>query len=113
MSKNNGDLWWSTTGATSWTIAAAPPAGNWLSGLTYGLGKYIAVGFGGEIDTSTDASDWGGATILLPGVDLKAITFGGNKFIIVGQSGKTYWSDSGAPLPCLSLCVVVWHFYLA
>ena len=87
--------WQYTSGGSgSWTSETSGVS-NDLCGVTYGNNKYIAVGSGGAILSSSDGSTWtseaSGGTELLNGV-----TYANNKFIAVGESGVIISSSDGS-----------------
>ncbi|MBR3490193.1 MAG: hypothetical protein IKH36_01760 [Bacilli bacterium] len=61
--------------------------------IAYGNGKYVAVGKGGAIYSSTDKENWTAETSNVS-EDLLGIAYGNNKFVVVGNSG-TIISSSG------------------
>lgn len=87
----NGDVW---------TERKAPEAVGTLRAVTYGLGKFVAIGSLGVVATSTDGKQWGSYD---PGMGLlkgaRRIAFGkiGNSssFVIVGDNGLRAFSDDG------------------
>lgn len=73
--------------ATTWSILPNPP--NYLSGITYGAGQFVAVGREGEILTSSDGSSW--ASQAAPQLNtsetpyLISVIYGGNQFVATGN----------------------------
>jgi hypothetical protein len=71
-------------------------AGYTISGITYGNGKFVAVGEESRIFISTDGTNW---TIQSSGTgsikNLLAITFGNGKFVAVGRDGAGMVSSDG------------------
>jgi hypothetical protein len=69
---------------TTWTLRV--PGSNDLHGVTYGNGRFVAVGSGGTILTSPDGVKWtrrtSGTNNLLYGV-----TYGNGLFVAVGDRG--------------------------
>ncbi|MEW6159493.1 MAG: Calx-beta domain-containing protein, partial [Verrucomicrobiota bacterium] len=65
-----------------------------LYGITYGLSKFIAVGAGGTILTSTDQQSWAAVSSGTTN-DLESVTFGNNLFVAVGKKGTILSSSDG------------------
>ena len=70
------------------------PQGNNLTGVTFGNGIFVAVGFGGTILTSPDSVTW---TTRVSGTitNLSGVTYGNNIFVAVGASGTILTSADG------------------
>jgi hypothetical protein len=91
---NSGAVTMSTDGST-WT--KQPNAEMDIRGVTYGNGKFVAVGStgtAGAAATSSNGSSWSKTT--LPGDDLFAVTFGGGRFVAAGVNGRRGTSLDGA-----------------
>jgi len=77
----------------TWTSAISRTANN-LAAITFGNGLFVATGFRGTIQTSTDGDVWvtrpTGTTRALRGV-----AFGGGQFVTVGNLGTIFISDDG------------------
>jgi hypothetical protein len=58
----------------------------YLSGLTFGGGKFVACGYGGIIQTSTNGIDWT-PDIHPVNAWLNAVAFAGGTYVAVGESG--------------------------
>ena len=80
----NGVHWVSCTGGED----------NWMNGVAYGAGVYVAVGSGGTILTSTNAEHWN-AQISGTTAGLYGIAFGLGQFIVVGDGGTMLSSTNG------------------
>ena len=77
-----------------WHVASTQlPSVNW-SCLTYGNGKYVAVGSSGIQAFSTDGTNWTYATIQVTG-DWKGVAYGNGKYVAVGSSGIQAFSTDG------------------
>ena len=65
-----------------------------LEGITYGSGKYVAVGWNGTILTSPDVTTWTQETsgTINP---LYGITYGNGKYVAIGYSGTILTSSDG------------------
>ena len=69
---------------TTWTRRTRTSQGNWLFGVAYGDGLFVAVGDRGIILTSPDGVDW---TAQTSGTDhdLNGVTYGDGLFVAVGD----------------------------
>ncbi len=69
--------------------------GNNLSGITYGNGIFVAVGYSGTILTSPDGVTW---TPKTSGTDygLQGVAYGNSTFVAVGEFGTIITSPDGA-----------------
>jgi len=70
------------------------PTQTLLNAVTYGQGKFIAVGASGTILSSTDGITWVNRTIT-GAQELRGVTYGNNLFIAVGAGGVTRYSTDG------------------
>jgi M6 family metalloprotease-like protein len=82
----------------SWSTAPIAKT-EWLESVTYGLGRFVAVGEAGLIMSSTDGQNWSSAQPITK-KHLYGIAFNGSEFIAVGDgqtalysSNGTFWSD--------------------
>ena len=78
---------------TNWLARASGTVQD-LQGVTYGRGRFVAVGRQGQVLTSTNGSDW---TARASGVtpDLTGITYGGGLFVAVGKAATIITSADG------------------
>ena len=69
---------------------------NW-TGITYGNNKFVAIGDGGYISTSTDGITWTtpAKNSNLGNYNWKGITYGNNKFVAIGDGGYISTSTDG------------------
>ena len=73
--------------ANTWTLLPTTP--NYLSGITYGAGQFVAVGREGEILTSPDGATWTAQSA--PALDVSetpyliSIVYAGNQFVATGN----------------------------
>lgn len=73
--------------AVNWTILPLVP--NYLSGITYGGGQFVAVGREGSILTSTDGTTW--ATQSAPQLDVSltpyliSVMYAGGQYVVTGN----------------------------
>lgn len=67
---------------------------SYVNGITYGDGKFVAVGTGGYTFYSNDgiSFDHGNGT---ESCNLKGVTYGNGKFLSVGDNGYCYYSEDG------------------
>ncbi len=70
-------------GGLSWTGQGSPTTAN-LNGVVYSGSRYVAVGNGGAIVTSTDGTTWSLASSAPTTDDLFDVTWNGTQFIAVG-----------------------------
>lgn len=76
-------------------VSRASPSGFLLNGLAYGNGRFVAVGFGRALMTSSDGLSWTSGTAPDSNYyDTKSVIWTGNQFVMVGD--KTYGSSSPA-----------------
>ena len=67
---------------------------NQLRAVTYGAGKFVAVGDEGVIVTSTDGTTWN-EPASASASNLLGVTFGGSQFVAVGAKGTLLTSPDG------------------
>lgn len=67
---------------------------NELNGVTYGNNKFVVVGGGGTILTSSDGITWTSRTSGTSNT-LNSVAYGLNKFVVVGHSGTALSSSDG------------------
>lgn len=83
----------------TWTKYNIPvfASGDQVYSVTYGAGKYLAVGAGGKVATSTDLITWTLQTVSTWGGDaaLSIVYNGSNLFVICGPNGKIATSPDG------------------
>jgi hypothetical protein len=76
---------------------------NRFRSVTYGKGRFIAVGLDGPIVTSTNALDW--EVVRATGSGLTRVVFGNNIFLALGQNGLLrstnglHWTTPARPAP--------------
>lgn len=61
--------------------------------ITYGNGKYVAVGSDGSIAYSEDGINW--KTAAAGSYDWKNVVYGNGKYVAVGSTGHTAYSEDG------------------
>lgn len=83
------------TAPGQWEFSEYKPE-NRLLAVTYGVDKFIAVGFDGRIVRSEDGQTWvPSSNVLLHNTTLFDVTYGGGKFVAVGNNGVILISDDG------------------
>lgn len=65
-----------------------------LTGLVYGLGKWVSVGYSGKVYYSTDAAAWNFGSHGSSN-SFEELAFGDGRFVAVGQGGYTAYSSDG------------------
>ena len=68
----------------SWNWRNPTPQGDLLNSVTYGDGRFVAVGITGHILISTNGVDWVISPIVSPG-NLFAVVFGNGTYVAVGS----------------------------
>jgi len=83
--------------AVAWTPRMPPAMGlnAQLEGVTYGDGRFVAVGTGGVFLTSTNGTDWSSGVALPTQPWLWDVAFGANQFVAVGEAGTILTSTNG------------------
>lgn len=77
-----------------WLPQVTPTRVN-LNAVTYGQGKFVAVGANGTILSSTNAQNWVDRTPGSTTVQLQGVTYGNGAFVAVGTSGAARYSTDG------------------
>jgi hypothetical protein len=99
VGSSNGNVYYGASGY-SWTAAAAVSGG--VDGLAFGNNLYVAVGPGGRISTSPDATTW---TTRTSGVVLgfNGAAYGFGKYWACGNTGTLVSSSDGTTWSTVSL----------
>jgi len=90
-----------STNGINWITANNNPFNNDnILAITYGSGKFVAVGENGKIAYSENGIHWTAVTIMSPSnqydnVTINAIAYGGGKFVAVGSSCIMAFSEDG------------------
>ena len=71
-----------------WSEPSTALVGNYY-GVTYGGGKFVAVGDGGKYATSSDGNNWTTGTTSFPGGSWSSVVYGDGKFVVVADDGAT------------------------
>lgn len=77
-----------------WLSQTTPTRVN-LNAVTYGQGKFVAVGANGTILSSTNGLNWVDRTTGSTTVQLNSVTYGNGFFVAVGTSGAGRYSTDG------------------
>ncbi|MBM4065312.1 MAG: hypothetical protein FJ266_06680 [Planctomycetes bacterium] len=85
-------------GLDTWYWRNPLPTGHWLTGVTYGNGTFVKVGYGGVIITSTDGVTWSACELGLVN-SLYGVTYGNGTFVAVGNGGTIIQS---APIDAIT-----------
>jgi hypothetical protein len=85
VSSSDGTTW---TNQTSFLFSHL----GWFSAVTFGNGRFVAVGQ--NIGASTDGVTWEMSNATVPAL-LTDVTFGGDRFLAAGLKGSILWSDDG------------------
>ena len=83
---------------TSWTAIADMAFGTTnITSVTYGNGKFVAVGYGGKGAYSTNGSKWTAISNMAFETNIiTSVTYGNGKFVAVGYGGKGAYSTNGS-----------------
>ncbi|MBL0386542.1 cadherin-like beta sandwich domain-containing protein [Tumebacillus sp. ITR2] len=76
---------------STWSTQTSNVAAD-LNGVSYGGGRWVAVGNGGNVVTSTDGVSWSFQTLTISPM---AVAYAGGQWVIVGMAGKIYTSSNG------------------
>ncbi|MFM1746864.1 MAG: hypothetical protein RLZZ188_530 [Verrucomicrobiota bacterium] len=79
----------------TWTATTLPANTGSLSAVTYGAGRFVAVGESGRIYNSVDGASWSEVTSPVT-TNLSAVAFADNLFVATGTSGRILTSADGA-----------------
>lgn len=92
---NNAGGFGSGNGVAASLVPRMPtPTGANMLGVTYGGGKFVAVGPGGNVAISGNGTNWISANAATP-VQLNAVAYGNNTYVAVGD-GKTVMTSPDA-----------------
>ncbi|GAB6392105.1 MAG: Ig-like domain-containing protein [Treponematales bacterium] len=91
------------TAVTDTGLTDAFGSNGYILAITYGGGKFVAVGDSGKAAYSADGVTWTAVTDTgLTNASALAITYGGGKFVAVGDSGKAAYSADGVTWAAVS-----------
>ena len=79
--------------------------------VTYGLSKFVAVGYNGKGSYSTDGVNWTAVSMAVGTTPLNSVTYGNGKYVAVGQSGKGAYSTDGITWTAISPTILSSHLY--
>jgi hypothetical protein len=77
-----------------WHVRNASPTVHHLKAVTYGVGRFIAVGDQGTMVTSSNGTDWSTSSPFGTN-DLNTIVYVENRFLVGGHNGLLRWSQDG------------------
>ncbi|MBN1531325.1 MAG: hypothetical protein JXA20_01550 [Spirochaetes bacterium] len=66
-----------------------------LNGISYGHGRYVAVGTNGYMCISEDGIMWMTVRVDAAGYSFRTVAYGRGVFIAAGDSGRIYYSEDG------------------
>ncbi len=76
-----------------WASATDPSITESLTGITWANLKYMAVGAGSTVISSSDGVTWARQDIGVDSIDLEDVAWTGSEYIIVGKSGTVLMSS--------------------
>lgn len=79
---------------STWTTRTSAHTGN-IFGITYGVSTLVAVGQGGQLQTSTDGTTWTSRTSTFGTTAINKVAFGNSTFVAVGNAGQARTSTDG------------------
>ena len=91
-----------STNGINWTFVENVSAGdgNAIYGLAYGDSKFIAVGNGGRVTSTTNGTTWGWVVDNLGGLGtLNAVIYGGGKWVAVSNDGRIAYATGDPAIP--------------
>ncbi|WCN39674.1 cadherin-like beta sandwich domain-containing protein [Aneurinibacillus uraniidurans] len=96
LAASDGKVIVSNDNTVTWgaPIQAHSP-GNDLWSITYGNGRFIAVGASGAVTQSVDGVTWSQSTLGPGAPTLYSVIYAGGQFVTVGTSGSIYTSPDG------------------
>ncbi len=89
------DIVVSGDGGVTWTEASSYPSAGTLRGVTYGNGRYVAVGDADTLLVSSDAQKWTAAPTPVITSALYGATFANGLFAVSGTNGSLLTSPNG------------------
>jgi hypothetical protein len=85
--RENGTLYYSTDAGANWNSVSMLPNTNDINDIIFENGKFIAVGWNGQIRSSTDGITWSQmASNPLPRI--WGVAFGANRYVVIGRSSS-------------------------
>ena len=78
-----------------WTTRTSGFGTDYIYGVTYGDGLYVAVGNSGKLTTSTNGTTWTTRTSGFGTDSIRGVTYGDGLYVAVGYSGKLTTSTDG------------------
>jgi len=98
-----GDGIYTSANGTSWTQVLPQPSNTHISGIAYGNGVYVSIGWiwdsgrgDGVVYTSSNGLDWTQQSLNISGIKgIDKVAFGNGKFMAVGDGGAIIESTNG------------------
>jgi hypothetical protein len=92
----NGETWTAVTGGTGTGANPSDPGNSKfgaiaINNITYGAGRFLAVGGNGRMAWSTDGTTW--TEVVHANWTIFGITYAAGKFVAVWDSGRMAWSE--------------------
>jgi hypothetical protein len=95
VAAGNSKIAYSSNG-TSWTAASTSGGVTSMHGVTYGNSKFVAVGYNGNMASSSDGTSWTGGTLTYFGTKtINAVAYGAGKYVAAGDEGTIAYSSNG------------------
>lgn len=91
---NYGKIWYAFDVTDTWGSATSTGSATNLHYVTYGNNTFVAVGYYGNIVTSSNASNWTSRDFDTS-ASLQGVTYGNNIFVTVGNLGTILTSSDG------------------
>jgi len=82
-------------GGTTWTTRTSGFGTDYINGVTYGDGLYVAVGDSGKLTTSPDGTTWTTRTSGFGTTPIRGVGYGDGLYVAVGDSGTLTTSTDG------------------
>jgi hypothetical protein len=94
IAPNGSTVYTSADGVNGWTPQQSPNAPAGMKDMTFGGGRFVAVG-GGKAAVSADGVSWTVST-LNESDNFRAVKYGNNMFVALGANGSLYTLANGA-----------------
>ena len=93
ISDASNNIVFKTLNTENWTLVSDSKVGaSTISGVNYGNGKYVTVGWDGEITYSSDAINWTLVSDSKFGSGaIYGVCYGNGKYVAVGLSGRIFY----------------------
>ncbi|MEO6003608.1 MAG: hypothetical protein ABIZ04_05690 [Opitutus sp.] len=80
---------------TEWSVRNPTPSDATIGQVAFGAGKFVGVGSGGAVITSTDGETWTETSRLAGHPFLSKVIYGGGQFVALDGNGVSYTSPTG------------------